>query len=93
MLQTGALEEVEALAALQLDPGLPVMRALGVAPLIEHLRGRLDRAAAAEAVTAQTRQYAKRQVTWARSNMITWSWVQEQESESLIRKILSFVDV
>ncbi len=93
MIDAGALDEVRALAARTLDPGLPIMRALGVAPLIEHLRGHLDRAGALETVATQTRQYAKRQRTWAKSNMITWNWIIEKDSESLVRKIFSFVDV
>ena len=72
MLDSGALEEVRALAEQRFDPGLPIMRALGVAPLIAHLRGELDREDAVETVCTQTRRYAKRQATWAKSNMITW---------------------
>ena len=41
MLKEGALEEVARLAARQLDPALPVMRAHGVPHLIAHLEGRL----------------------------------------------------
>lgn len=93
MLDNGAVEEVRALAAQKLDPGLPIMRALGVAPLIAHLRGEVDRADAVETVNTQTRRYAKRQATWAKSNMISWNVLSEKDSESLIQKILSFIDV
>ncbi len=64
MVGQGALAEVEALLARNLDPHLPVMRAIGVAELGAHLR---DELALDEAVvTGQrvTRQYAKRQYTW-----------------------------
>ena len=41
MLAAGALEEVRALLALGLSTELPIMRALGVAPLAAHLEGAL----------------------------------------------------
>ncbi len=49
MVEEGALAEVEALLARNLDPDLPVMRAIGVAELSAHLRGEmsLDEAIAA----------------------------------------------
>ncbi len=39
MVPEGALDEVARLAAVGLDPALPIMNALGVRPLLRHLRG------------------------------------------------------
>ena len=72
MMAAGALDEVRHLAALGLDPGLPVMRALGVRPLLAHVQGMLALDAALADAKTETRRYAKRQLTWARRNMITW---------------------
>ena len=72
MIEAGALEEVRHLAVLGLDPGLPVMRALGVRPLLSHVRGMATLDAALEDAKTETRRYAKRQLTWARRNMIAW---------------------
>lgn len=72
MLEAGALEEVRHLAAQGFDPGLPAMRALGVRPLLAYLRGLLSLVAAVEEAKTETRHYAKRQVSWAKRNMITW---------------------
>ena len=67
MMERGALDEVRALLDLGLDPALPVMRALGVRELAAHLAGACDlETAVAEAQTA-TRRYAKRQITWLRT--------------------------
>lgn len=93
MLDEGALEEVEALAAQRLDPSLPVMRALGVRPLIGLLSGEFDRDEAVAQAKMETRRYAKRQETWARSNMIAWKQINEKEMEILLSKIFSFIDV
>ena len=66
MIERGAIGEVEALLARELDPALPVMRAIGVAELAGVVRGEwpLDEACARGAQA--TRNYAKRQFTWLR---------------------------
>ena len=66
MLASGAKDEVETLLARELDPDLPVMRAIGV-PEISALLA--DEAAIEETIEAgaqATRNYAKRQYTWFR---------------------------
>lgn len=67
MLDTGGLEEVEALLARNLDPALPVMRAIGVPEMAALIRGELSRDAATGLGQTATRQYAKRQFTWFRN--------------------------
>jgi tRNA dimethylallyltransferase len=74
MLSAGAVEEVEALLALNLDPRLPAMKAIGVREIGDWLAGRLSRDEAVELAVTATRQYAKRQRTWFRNRMSDWSW-------------------
>ncbi len=64
MVEAGAIEEVEALLDRDLDPDLPVMRAIGVPEIAEWLEGRIDREAMIAAGAQATRRYAKRQYTW-----------------------------
>lgn len=75
MFAAGAVEEVRALLALNLDPGLPAMKAIGVPEIAALLRGELTRAEAIEGAVIATRQYAKRQRTWFRGRMADWEWV------------------
>nr|WP_088343241.1 MULTISPECIES: tRNA (adenosine(37)-N6)-dimethylallyltransferase MiaA [Rhodomicrobium] len=72
MVAAGVLDEVRALRELALDPSLPAMRALGVRPFLAFLDGVLGWQAALTEAKTETRQYAKRQLTWARSNMMSW---------------------
>jgi len=74
MMEAGGLEEVQALAALELAPDRPIMRALGVRQLLALVDGRLTRDAALAQAKTETRRYAKRQLTWLRRNMIAWNW-------------------
>ena len=66
MLADGALDEVRALAARGLDPQAPAMNALGVPPLLAHLRGEIDLETARARAVRDTKRYAKRQRTWLR---------------------------
>ena len=92
MMTGGALDEVSALGALQLDPASPVMRALGVAPLLAAVRGQMQLAEAITQAKAETRQYIKRQDTWFRKNMISWAHINTQQMESNNAELLAFID-
>lgn len=69
MLSSGALDEVRALRRLDLDPRLPIMKTIGVRELGAHLDGALPLEAATERAQQATRNYAKRQMTWLRTQM------------------------
>jgi tRNA dimethylallyltransferase len=56
------------------------------------LEGRMSREHAAAQAKTDTRQYAKRQLTWLRRNMIAWKAVQAQQMRSLMSGDLSFID-
>jgi tRNA dimethylallyltransferase len=75
MLAAGALAEVAALVARHLPADRPVLRALGVAEFAAVLDGRLSPDAAVTAAATATRQYQKRQMTWARSQVPGWGRV------------------
>lgn len=74
MVEAGAVEEVRALIALHLHPGLPVMRAHGVRELATHLVGAASLEQAATKAKTESRRYAKRQMTWLRRFMADWDW-------------------
>ncbi|PBB34755.1 MULTISPECIES: tRNA (adenosine(37)-N6)-dimethylallyltransferase MiaA [unclassified Mesorhizobium] len=64
MLDKGALDEVRQLMALDLDPNLPAMKAIGVRELQAAMAGHMGFPEAIERAKIATRQYAKRQTTW-----------------------------
>ncbi|WP_026608210.1 tRNA (adenosine(37)-N6)-dimethylallyltransferase MiaA [Methylocapsa acidiphila] len=83
MLESGALEEAKALAARGIDPALPVMRAHGTPHLIASLRGEISLDEAARRSKLDTRQYAKRQFTFARHQLGMFRWVAPEVAEAL----------
>jgi tRNA dimethylallyltransferase len=76
MLASGALDEVQALAARKLDLTLPAMKAHGVPWLIRHLAGEISVEEAAEGGKADTRRYSKRQETWFRHQLKEFEWIE-----------------
>jgi tRNA dimethylallyltransferase len=64
MVDSGAIEEVQALLGRNLDPSLPVMRAIGVREIAEFLAREIDRGELIARGSQATRNYAKRQYTW-----------------------------
>ena len=87
MLGAGALREVERLAARQLDPLLPAMKAHGVPALIRHLRGELSLEEAAGIGRADTRHYAKRQFTWFRHQLPEFEWVRPEDARGWLAAV------
>jgi tRNA dimethylallyltransferase len=88
MLAAGAPEEVAALAARNLDPLLPAMKAHGVPGLIRHLRGEITLAEAADIGRADTRHYAKRQFTWFRHQLPEFKWVKPEEAARWLSTVI-----
>jgi tRNA dimethylallyltransferase len=93
MVEAGALDEVRALAARDLDPALPVMKAVGVRELAAHLRGETSLPQALAAAQQQTRNYAKRQTTWMRGQMADWPRLTEINAEDQWRQFIALEPV
>jgi tRNA dimethylallyltransferase len=72
MFSGGAVDEVKALLALDLDPSQPVMKAIGVREIGDWLAGAVERDEAIGLATIATHQYAKRQRTWFRNRFADW---------------------
>lgn len=92
MVEQGALDEVEALAARRLPPTVPAMKALGVPELIACLQGDLTKEAAVSQAATKSRRYAKRQMTWCRRQIISDFILNEKYSERIGLKIFSFIE-
>jgi tRNA dimethylallyltransferase len=82
MAAAGGVEEAVALAARGLDTNLPAMKALGVAELAAAARGEGSLEEALTRLKTATRNYAKRQITWFKGQMVTNLVFQTQFSET-----------
>jgi tRNA dimethylallyltransferase len=93
MIESGALDEARRFAGRGLDANLPLMKAVGLPPLLAHLKGELDLEAAIALSCRDSRRYAKRQTTWF-NNQLQDNFRQDlgynaQLSKSFIERILS----
>jgi len=84
MMAAGALEEVRVLAARNLDPNLPAMKAHGVPWLIRHLAGEITIAEAVAQSKRDTRRYTKRQATWFRNQLPQFEWAEPQHAAAAV---------
>ncbi len=69
MFEAGWLEEVRALLDGGWTADAPAFSAAGYRHLAAHLRGEMDLAAAIESIQRETRNYARRQITWFRHQL------------------------
>jgi tRNA dimethylallyltransferase len=88
MVAAGALAEVEALVERRLDPALPAMKALGVAGFAAQLAGALSPAEALAGAKAETRRYAKRQITWFDRQAPAWPRLTADAGAAAVTEIL-----
>ena len=83
MLESGWLEEVRGLLEAGIDDDSPAFQAIGYRELAAHLRGDMTLEQATSALLQATRRYAKRQLTWFRSEAgIRWFEVESREQLS-----------
>jgi tRNA dimethylallyltransferase len=86
MMEEGFLEEVTGLKKRgDLHPGLPSMRAVGYRQLWQHLDGEFGLDEAVRRGVVATRRYAKRQLTWLRSEPdVTWF---DSDASALVEQV------
>lgn len=89
MLAAGALAEVAGLARLGLDPALPLMKAVGLRPLLAHLAGETGLSDAMARAAAETRRYAKRQQTWLRHQAPEWPRIDAADPDRAAAQVLA----
>src|SRR5512144_1932745 len=91
MLAEGAIDEVSALVSLDLDAGLPAMKAVGVRELGVYLCGHTTLDQATAATKRATRRFAKRQFTWLRHQLRADFVANEQYSERIRPELVAFI--
>ena len=88
MFRNDCVKEVKYFLDLNIDSSLPANKIIGVKEIKDLLSGALGLPQVKEAINIKTRQYAKRQVTWARGHMSDWNKLYSNNFSSLLKKIL-----
>jgi tRNA dimethylallyltransferase len=91
MFKNNCIEEVKIFLKLNIKPSLSANKIIGVQEIKDHLSGILNLAQTKELINIKTRQYAKRQATWARGHMADWNKQYSNSFSSLSKKILKVI--
>ncbi len=87
MLKDGAINEVKRFLKLKIKRDNSSNKVIGIAEIKEHLEKKLDLKDVIEKITIKTRQYAKRQSTWARGQMSSWNKINSKDLKKFLKKI------
>lgn len=86
MLRNGAINEVKKFYKLRISKDLSSQKIIGLNEIKEFLDKRIDLNVLREKISIKTRQYAKRQSTWARGQMSDWQKIKFNRLKSFLKK-------
>ena len=86
MLKIGAIKEVKRFIKLKIRRDKSVNRAIGIYEIKQYLSKEKKFNEIKEKISIKTRQYAKRQNTWARGNMKNWFKLKPHEMNKFLKK-------
>jgi tRNA dimethylallyltransferase len=87
MIKMGAIKEVEKFMKLKVKKDKSVNKAIGISEIKEYLNDEKKLDEIKEKISIKTRQYAKRQSTWARGNMKNWFQLEPLNIKTFLKKI------
>ena len=87
MINGGAINEVKKFLKLKIRKDQSVNKVIGIAELTQYLNHEVTLDEAKELISIKTRQYAKRQATWARTRMTSWKKIKPTRIDDFIKKL------
>ena len=87
MLKHGAIEEVKKFLKIRLKKDNSSNKVIGINEIKDFLNKKTNLNEVNEKITIKTRQYAKRQSTWARGQMTNWQKVNPKDLKKILKKI------
>ena len=87
MINGGAINEVKKFIKLKIRKDQSVNKVIGIAELTQYLNHEVTLEEAKELISIKTRQYAKRQATWARTRMTSWKKIKPTRIDDFIKKL------
>ena len=84
-----AINEVKRLKELRVSKSNSSNKIIGIEEIKKLLEKKLDKDQAMELIAIKTRQYAKRQATWARSQMKNWNTLSSIDTKLSLKKLFN----
>jgi len=91
MFKNNCIEEVKKFNSIKLHPSLSANKLIGVNEINSYLKGSISLDQCKDLINIKTRQYAKRQNTWARGHMKNWKKLYSKDFSGLLKKTLKVV--
>jgi tRNA dimethylallyltransferase len=88
MINDGAINEVKKFIKLKIRKDQSVNKVIGIAELTQYLNKKINLDQAKELISIKTRQYAKRQATWARTRMTSWIKIDLTKIDDHIKRLI-----
>ena len=87
MIKNGAVLEVKKFIKLKVPKVKTASKAIGIAEIREYLKKKIEISEVIQKISIKTRQYAKRQSTWGRGNMMDWNKIKSEDLNKFLKKI------
>ena len=87
MIKSGAILEVKKFIKLKVPKNKSLSKAIGISEIRQFIQKKIQTEQLIEKISIKTRQYAKRQSTWARGNMKDWNKFNPAGLDKLLKKI------
>ncbi len=87
MIKKGAINEVKKFIKLNVPQNKSVSKAIGLNEIRAYLSKKFEISELIEKMSIKTRQYAKRQSTWGRGNMLDWNIINANSLDKFLKKI------
>ena len=87
MLELGAITEVKKYLKLKVGKDKTSNKVIGISEIKVFLNKQSNLSEVKEKILVKTRQYAKRQSTWARGQMMNWLKINPKDLKKFLKKI------
>ena len=91
MFKNKCIDEVKKFNTIKLDKSLSANKLIGVQEINSYLKGLISLDQCKELINIKTRQYAKRQNTWARGHMKNWNKLYSKDLSILLKKTIKAI--
>ena len=87
MLKNGVIQEVKKFTKFKISRDKSITKAIGLTEIKDLIKNKASKEEVIEKISIKTRQYAKRQATWARGHMTTWKKIKPKTLNNFLKKI------
>jgi tRNA delta(2)-isopentenylpyrophosphate transferase len=89
MFKEDVVDEVRRFCKMKVAKDLSSNKIIGISEIKDYLSGKITLIKAKELIAQKTRQYAKRQFTWARGHMKSWEMIYSSNINDLFKKTIN----